>query len=203
MLYLCDIIDNKFYIHFSFLNEKEFGAWLTYYINNYEDFVRRQRIVDTDICRYLHIDFNKSGYTLDKTVTTLDRDIRLIDEYGRTLDIRDYRCLIPGNKTLYNEWYDRTFRKLRLKNSYHRQGRTHRKNWNYTHFTRFIEPDNEINNICVRHLNRISRKPDLWKECIETTENNWKSQKVAHQYMWHKPRHKSTAKKPQEDLISD
>lgn len=193
MLYLCDIIDNKLYVHFSFLNEQEFGAWLTYR-RTYDDLVSRQRLVDTDIRRYSHTVFDKSYYTVDKTVTTLDRDIRLIDEYGRTLDVRDYRHLIPDSKTLFDEWCDRTFHKPRIAKRNRRQGRTHRKSGHYTHLTRYIEPDSELNDIRIRHCNRISRKPVLWQECFETAENNWKSKKVEHQYMWHKPRHKAEIK---------
>lgn len=194
MIYLCEIKDAQYVCHYMFQNENELAAWLTFR-GNYEDILRRQRITNTDICRYYN--------WYRDTVNTKTRDICLIDEYGRKLDVRNYQCLIPGDIETYNKWYDRTYRLPRKRKTNRRQERPHRKNYNYTHCSRYFEPDNELRHIAVRHCNRISRKQPLWNEFVETAENNWKSQKVGHQYMWHKPRHKSTAEKPQEDLIDN
>lgn len=100
MIYLCYIKNEQYICDHIFQNENEFAAWLTR-LGNYEDILHRQRLTDTDICRYREEYWNN--------VIELDRDIRLLDEHGRILDVRDYQHLIPGDTRIYNKWLDRTY----------------------------------------------------------------------------------------------
>ena len=196
MLYLCQMKDCYLIAYAAFKNERELAAYLTY-TAIYDNIVANQNLSGND-----------TVYVRDlvgcKIVTTIavpifesryvPRTTRLVDEHGRILDIRNFEHLLPGDEATYNAWRERTILKPRREERCRRQGRTHRKGYHYLSMASKWETDAEsIDYNNIRHINRIRthNTQSPYDDMLEISENNWKSAKVAHQYMWHKPRHKS------------
>lgn len=184
MLYLCEIKDNVIRPYLPFQNETEFAAYLTYH-SRYDSLIADQNLTGNDMYRLANYD----DYVPDKYIL---RTSCLIDEHNRILDVRDYEHLIPASKDVYDAWYKRVYNIPNGHRRFRKQGRTHRKWYHYTHMTKEtdFDPDITNNEFRLRHINRIKgRKTRPYDDMIEQNENNWKSTKSAHQYMWHKPRH--------------
>lgn len=190
MIYLCNIKNDELHLQHSFDTDQEFAAYLT---NGMFDYILlHQRLTTTDICR-------KNIYEYGESVLyTYDRDIQILDEFGRILDVRNFAHLIPTNDSVYNVWKKKQNIAFRAKHNNHRQGKTHKKWGHYKYEHSFFPLDKELSHIDVnlRHRNRCLRNvgPKHYIETWKTTENNWKCTKVPYQYMWHKPRHKDTCR---------
>lgn len=181
MIYLCELNDGRRYLQDVFKTEQEFTLYLAG--RTYAYVLDHQRLTATDIyCRRAYI-----YDTGQKVLQKHERNLQILDEYGRILDVRDFKHFIPVEPSS-----TRPPKPYKSK----RQGRTHCKWGHYKYLHKFVSRDSELQNVDIRlrHRNRLLRgtEKDYYCESWVSTENNWKSQKVRHQYMWHKPVHKDS-----------
>lgn len=190
MIYLCNIKNGKLYLQRSFDTEQEFAAYLTDAM--FDHILMHQRLTATDICRKIVYPYSTNQPVLYEH----ERNIQILDELGRILDVRDFIHLIPTDISVYNIWKKKQSRAFRIKHRSQKQGEAHKKWGHYKYLHKSVPPDKNLLDIdeTLRHRNRRLRCIGLnyYTETWTTTENNWKEQKIRHQYMWHKPKHKDT-----------
>jgi hypothetical protein len=195
MFYILTFENEKVYLEREFKNEKELFAYFAV-SSRYDSFVKRQRLVSTDVQP-----LTQTGAT---TYAHPCRDLQLIDDQNRILDIRDYRNAIDDYIASDPDFLKRPsvpdwLAYLRMKNKC-KQGRSHKKHYFYKGFARYNSSTAFLSKPCVidiseddtGHLVSIpSIKCDrthirnFYEEKWGSNENNWKSAKAAKQYVRH------------------
>lgn len=182
----------------SFSDAKLFIAYLVEDLwgTRYNNLLTRQKLSENDVFRERVI-YPEDGKT---HIFEVPRDIIIIDEDNRLLNIRDFRPDPDVDYSgIYNAWREEQ-RQAILRERSKKQGKRHRKGYGKCRWKRkvskftAIEPELHDFSTRVQHFNRIyndgGKKPYIYTDCFVKIENNWKSNsKTKRQYMWHKPRH--------------